>query len=149
MAVKKKLSAAAHAASVMKAISSAQTSAMQAFSGWGKTTHKAVTVAEKNLAAASKKVSRMQARAAKALRRVQKAKAKQVKVVAGNARKLVQTELAIAREAMKMARNSHITAKAAHKVFQVVEKSMADGVKAAEKAAQPDKRRRRSKKPMA
>lgn len=146
MASKKKLSAAAHAASVMKAISSAQTGAMQAFSSWGKTTHKAVVTAEKSLAASSKKVSRMQARAAKALKRVQKAKAKQVKTIASNARKLIQTELAIARDAMKMARNSHITAKAAHKVFQIVEKSMANGVKAAEKAAKPKKRRRRIKK---
>jgi hypothetical protein len=143
MAFKKQLSPAAHAASVMKAISSAQNSAMQAFSGWGKTTQKAVTTAEKNLAATAKKVNRMKSRAAKALKRVQKAKAKEVKAIASNARKLVQVELASARAALKTARDSHVIAKAAHKVFQLVETSVASGVKAAEKAAQPKKRRRR------
>jgi len=137
MAFKKKLSPATHAASVMKAISSAQNHAMQAFSGWGKLTQKSVTTAEKNLAATAKKVSRMQTRAAKALKRVKKAKSKEVKAIAANARKLLQVELTSARAALKTARDSHATAKAAHKVFQLVEKSVASGVKAAQKAAQP------------
>lgn len=145
MAYKKKLSPAAHAAAVMKAISSAQHSAMQAFSGWGKITRKTVTTAEKHLAATAKKVSRMKTRAAKALKRVKKAKTKDVKAVAVNARKLVQVELASARATLKEARDTHATAKAAHKLFQLVEKSVANGVKAAEKAAQPKKRRRRPK----
>ena len=38
MAFKKKFSPAARAASVMKAISSAEKTAMQAVAGWGKTT---------------------------------------------------------------------------------------------------------------
>lgn len=146
MALKKKLSPAAQAASMMKAISSAQDSAMKAFADWGKSTQKAVTTAEKQLAAAAKKVSRLQTSAAKSLKRVQKAKAKQVKAIASDARKRVQAELAAARTVLTSARESHAAAKAAHKVFQFVEKSVANGVKAAEKAAKPKKTRRRVKK---
>jgi molecular chaperone GrpE (heat shock protein) len=146
MALKKKLSPAAHAASMMKAISSAQDSAMKAFSDWGKSAQKAVVTSEKHLAATAKQVNRLQARASNALKRVQKAKAKQVKAIANNARKLVLADLAAARAALKSARDSHATAKAAHKIFQLVEKSVANGIKAAEKAAKPKKLRRRIKK---
>ena len=104
MALKKKLTPAAHAATMQKAISSAQDNAMKAFSDWGKSTQKAVTTTEKNLAAAAKKVGSLQIRASKALKRVQKAKAKQVKAIANDARKLVQAELATARSILKSAR---------------------------------------------
>ena len=143
MAFKKKLSPAARAASVMKAILSAEKTAMQAVSGWGKTTEKAFIASEKNLAAASKKAGRIKTRAGNALKRVQRAKAKEVKAIASDARKLVQTELASARAVLKTARESHAVAKAAHKLFQLVEKGVASGVQAAEKAAQPKRLRRR------
>jgi hypothetical protein len=143
MAFKKKLSPAARAASVMKAISSAEKTAMQAVSTWGKTTEKALVTSERNLAAASKKAGRIKTRATNALKRVQRAKAKQVKTIASDARKLVQIELASARATLKAARESHATAKAAHKLYQLVEKGVANGVQAAEKALQPKKLRRR------
>jgi hypothetical protein len=108
MAFKKKLSPAARAASVMKAISSAEKSAMQAVAGWGKTTEKALSASEKNLAAASKRAGRMKTRATNALKRVQRAKAKEVKAIASDARKLVQTELASARATLKAARIGHL-----------------------------------------
>ena len=82
MAFRKKSLAAASAASMLKAISSAEKTAMQAVSGWGKTTRKAVTASEKNLAAATRTAGRMKARAGSALKRVQRAKAKQVKAAA-------------------------------------------------------------------
>jgi hypothetical protein len=91
----------------------------------------------------------MKARAATALKRVQRAKAKQVKAVASDARKLVQTELASARAALKTARESHVAAKTAHKLYQLVEKGVASGVQAAEKATQPKKLRRRLRKMIA
>ena len=143
MAFKKKLSPAARAASVMKAILSAEKTAMQAVAGWGKTTEKAFIASEKNLAAASKRAGRIKTRAGNALKRVQRAKAKEVKAIASDARKLVQTELASARAVLKTARESHAVAKAAHKLFQLVEKGVASGVQAAEKAAQPKRLRRR------
>jgi hypothetical protein len=146
MAFKTKFSPAARAASVMKAISSAEKSAMQAVAGWGKTTEKALAASEKSLAAASKKAGRLKTRAADALKRVQRAKAKQVKAVASDARKLVQTELASARATLKSARESHAAAKAAHRLFQLVEKGVASGLQAAEKAAQPKTLRRRLRK---
>ena len=77
MAIKKKLTPAAHAASLMKVSTSAQDNAMKAFAAWGKSAQKAVTTLEKHLASASKQVSRMQLRMTKSLKRVQKAKAKQ------------------------------------------------------------------------
>lgn len=146
MALKKILSPAARAASVMKAISSAEKTAMQAVAGWGKTTQKAFTASERNLATASKRASRLKTRAANALKRVQRAKAKQVKAIASDARKRVQTELASARATLKTVRESHATAKAAHKLFQLVEKGVVSGVQAAEKAAQPRRFRRRLRK---
>ncbi len=135
MALKKKYSPAAQAASVMKAISSAEKSAMQAVSGWGQTTKKAVAASERNLAAATRKAGQLKTRAANALKRAQKAKAKQAKAVANKARKRVQAELASARSTLKTARESHAANKAAHKLYQMVEKGMADGVRAAEKIA--------------
>ena len=149
MAFKTKLSPAARAASVMKAISSAEKTAMQAVAGWGKTTEKALGASEKNLAAASRKAGRLKTRATNALKRVQRAKVKQVKTIASDAHKLVQTELASARAALKAARESHATAKAARKLFQLVEKGVVSGVQAAEKAAQPKKLRRRLRKMIA
>jgi hypothetical protein len=150
MAFKKKLAPAARATSVLKTIASAQEGAMQAFSSWGKATEKAVIASERNLALASRKAGRMKARAANALKRMQRAKAKQVKAVAGDARKLVQTELASARATLKTARESHAAAKAAHKLYRLVEQGMASGVQAAEKlaakAGQPKKLRRRLRK---
>ena len=146
MALKKILSPAARAASVAKAISSAEQTAMRAVAGWGKTTKKMYVASERNLSVASKKAGRLKTRAANALTRVQRAKAKQVKDIASEARKLVQTELASARAALKAARESHATAKAAHKLFQLVEKGVVSGVQAAEKAAQPKKLRRRLRK---
>src|SRR4030042_1336983 len=120
MAFKKKFSPAARAASIMKAISSAEKTAMQAVAGWGKTTGKALITSEKSLAAASSKAGRLKARAANALKRVQRAKAKQVKAIAGDARKLAQTELASARATLKPARESHPAPKAARRLFQLV-----------------------------
>jgi hypothetical protein len=150
MAFKKKTPPAARAANVLKTISSAQDSAMQAFSSWGKATQKALTTSEKNLAAASKKANRMKARATNALKRVQRAKAKQVKAIANDARKLVQAELSSARDTLKTARESHAAAKAAHKLYQLVEQGVAGGVQAAEKmaakATRPKSLRRRFKK---
>lgn len=150
MAFKSKHSPAARAASVLKTISSAQHTAMQAFSSWGKATAKAVTASERNLAAATKKAGRIKTRAANALTRVQRARAKQVKAVAGNARKLVQAELTSARAALKSARESHAAAKAAHKLYQLVEKGMASGLQAAENVAaqaiKPRRLRRRLRK---
>ena len=146
MAFKKKLSPAARAASVMKVIASAEHTAMQAVAGWGRTTEKALTASERNLAAASRKAGRLKARAANALKRVQRTKAKQVKAIASDARKLVQVELASARDTLKSARESHAAAKAAHKLFQLVEKGVMSGLHAAEKAAQPKRLRRRLKK---
>lgn len=147
MAFRRKLTPAARAASVLKSISSAQESAMQAFSSWGKATEKAVNASERNLATAARKAARMNARAAKALKRTQRAKAKQVKAVARKARKLAQSELASARATLKGARESHATAKAARKLYRLVAKGMADGVQAAEKVAgkavRPRKLRRR------
>ena len=137
MAFKTKLSPAARAASVMKAISSAEQTAMQAVAGWGKTTQRALSASERNLAAASKKAGRIKTRAANAFKRVQRAKAKQVKAIARDARKLAQTELASARATLKTARESHAAAKAAHKLFQLVEQGVASAVQAAEKAVQP------------
>lgn len=135
MAFRRKLTPAARAASVVKSISSAQESAMQAFSSWGRATKKAVDVSERNLAAAARKAARMNARAAKALKRMQRAKAKQVKAVARDARKLAQTELASARATLQAARESHAAAKAAHKLYRLVEQGMASGMQAAEKLA--------------
>jgi hypothetical protein len=146
MVFKRKLSPAARAASVMKAISSAEKTAMQAVSGWGKTTGKALSVSQKNLATASRRASSLQARAANALKRVRRARAKQVKAIAGNARKLVQTELASARANLKVVREAYATAKAAHKLFLLVEKGVVSGVQAAEKAARPKGLRRRLRK---
>ncbi len=146
MAFKKKFSPAARAASVMKAIGSAEKTAMQAVAGWGKTTRKALVTSEKHLAATSRQAARLKSRAANALKRVQRARAKQVKEIAGEARKRVQAELAAARDRLKTARESHAAAKAAHKLFQLVEKGVVSGVQAAEKAAQPKKLRRRLRK---
>ena len=149
MALKTNLSPAARAASVMKAITSAEKTAMQAFSGWGKATGKALGTSEKNLATDSRQVDRFRVRAANALKRLQRAKAKQARAIASDVRKLAQSELVSARAALKTARESHAAAKAAHKIFQLVEKGVASGVQAAEKAAQPAKLRRRLRKMMA
>lgn len=150
MAFKGKSSPAARAASVLKAISSSQDATMQALSSWGKATEKAVSASERNLAAASRKAGRIKARAGKALKRVQRAKARQVKAIASDARKLVLAELASAGDALKTARESHAAAKAAQKLFKLVEKGMASGVQAAEKvaakAARPKRLRRTLRK---
>ena len=146
MAIKKKLSPAARAASVMKAIASAEKSAMQAFFSWGRTTEKAVAASERELAASARKAGSIRTRAGNALKRVQRARAKDVKAVASNARKLILADLANARAALKTARESHASAKAAQKLFLMIAKGMASGVQAAEKAAQPRKSRRRRRK---
>jgi len=135
MTFKKKLSPAARAASVVKTILSAEKNAMQALAGWGKTTRMALVASEKNLAVASKKAGRIKTRAANALKRVKRAKVKEAKVIANNARKLVQAELISARDTLKLARESHAATKAAHKIFQLVEKGVTSGVKSAEQAA--------------
>lgn len=146
MALKKKFSPSARAASVFRAISSAEETAMQAFSSWGKTTEKAVIASERNLAAASRKAVRIKTRAARALKRVQRARAKQVKAIASDARKTATTELASARAALKTARESHAAARAARRLFQMVEKGVTTGMQAAEKATRPKRLRRRLRK---
>ena len=149
MVRKKKSSASARGASAIKAISSAQKAAVGAFAGWGKAVTRASSTAEKNVAAAFRKTASLKNRAVKALKRVKKARAAEVKAVARDARQRVLTDLAAARATLTSARQSHATSKAAHKLFQLIEKGMAGGKKIAEKAAakaaKPKRRRRRRK----
>jgi len=75
----------------MKAISSAEKSAMQAFSGWVKL--REALIASEKISPRHPKGGRVKTRAANALKRVQRARAKQVKAIASDARN-GQTELA-------------------------------------------------------
>ena len=122
---------------------------MKAFADWGKAVEKGMTLAEKDLARAAKKATALKNRAAKTLARVKRAKTKELKSAARDAHKLVRNELAAAKAVVTGARESHASAKAAKKLFSVVEKSLANGIKSAEKAvakAAKPKRRRRFKK---
>jgi hypothetical protein len=147
MASKKKSTAATRSASVLTAISSAEKSAAQAFAAWGKAVEKAIATTEKNLVGATKKATSVRARAGKALLRVRKAKGASAKANARNARKGVLANVAAANATLDAARESHAASKAAQKLYQLIEKSMAGGIKLAEKAAakaaKPRKRRRR------
>ncbi len=149
MATKKKPSAAARGASVIKAITAAEKTAAKTFADWSKAVNKAVATTEKVAAAAARKSAGFKKRSASSLARVKKARSSEVKAVARNARKAVLTELSAANAALKSARESLATSKAAHKLFSLVEKGMHSGMqmaeKAAAKAAKPKRRRRRRK----
>jgi len=105
-----------------------------------------VTTTEKHLVATAKQVSRLQARTSKALKRVQRAKAKQVKAVANNIRKMVLSKLVAARAALTSIRDTHATAKVAHKISQQVEKSVKKRGEGSRKGGKAKKPRRRAKK---
>ena len=149
MATKKKPSAAARGASIIKAVAAAEKAAAKTFADWGKAVNKAVTTTEKAAKTAARKSTGFKKRSASGLARVKKARSSEVKTAARNARKAVLTQLSAANAELKAARMAHATTKAAHKLFSLVEKGMLSGMlmaeKAAAKAAKPKRRRRRRK----
>lgn len=141
MARTKKASLSTRGTSAIKAVSSAQKTAVQALAGWGRTVRRAVATTERGLSAATRKTARIKARSGVALDRIRHAKAAPVKAAARAARNRLLVELAAARRILTAARESYAAAKAAQQLFRTIEKGMASGVKEAEKAARPKRLR--------